>query len=117
PSPRPARMIALTLPLPFAGVNSSTLAIRPTTRDGFRKNWGGVRSWRPVGPAGRGRVWGGPSPGAPMLTRYLAGVFGASMRSHAAHPPAGEPSGRVAGGSRPSAAKISAKYPVNIGPP
>src|ERR1700737_3363021 len=66
------------------------------TSYGFKRNWGGGMGWRPVGPTGRGRVWGGPSQGAPMLTTDLAGVFGASMRSHAAHPPAGEPSGTVA---------------------
>src|SRR6202011_4381530 len=110
PSPRPARMIALTLPLPFAGVNSSTLAIRPTTRDGFKKNWGGVRSWRPVGPSGRGRVWGGPSQGAPMLTGDLGGDPRREAEM-AALPPAGDPSGTVARCGRGPAEKISSQSP------
>src|SRR6202011_3731512 len=113
PSPRPARMIALTLPLPFAGVNSSTLAIRPTTRDGFKKNWGGVRSWRPVGPTGRGRTWGGPSQGGPMLTGYLAEIFAAEGRLPPATLPLGSPAGGCAACDRMLAPKTPAKYLVN----
>src|SRR6202011_211781 len=86
------------------------------TSYGFRKNWGGVRSWRPVGPTGRGRACGGPSQGAPMSTGYLAGdlchapEMAASLRWQRIRPQA-NPAAPWPAFTRGSAAQISAKYP------